>query len=133
MQFISALRSSNGAKNATNIGSEDRSTPARPEGMESSPVETRMNGAAIASAPSRIACRGRRRMSTIMARALPPWKSTIARSPTAPIAAWKNASSTGEKSNERVLDEHQRSGLHNQPRFASMFCSSRTVGVGYIW
>jgi hypothetical protein len=62
-----------------------------------------MNGAAIASAPSRIACRGRRTMSNIAARALPPSTSTIPRRPTAPIAAWKKATSTGEKSTSAYL------------------------------
>lgn len=86
-RFIAALRSKRGAKTATNIGVEERSTPARPEGTESSPSEIRMNGTAMASSPSRIAGKGRRRMSPIAARALPPWKSTIARSPIAPIEA----------------------------------------------
>ena len=62
-----------------------------------------MNGAAIASALSRIARRGRRKISTIMARALPPWKSTIASIPTAPIDARRNATLTGEKSTSAYL------------------------------
>ena len=70
----------------------------RPEGTESSPSAMRMNGAAISTTPSRIAGRGLRRMSPSAARALPPSTSTIARSPTAPIAAWKKATSTAEKS-----------------------------------
>ena len=69
--YLRAAVEERGEENATNIGVEERSTPARPEGTESSPVEIRMNGAAIASAPSRIACRGRRTMSQIAARASP--------------------------------------------------------------
>src|SRR5829696_2175094 len=96
MRFIFALRSRNGAKNATNIGVEERSTPARPEGMESSPGEIRMNGAAIASAPSRIACRGRRRMSTIMARP-PPFDEGYRQEP----------DGTGPRLEERDLDRRE--------------------------
>jgi hypothetical protein len=51
-QLISALRSKRRAKTATNIGVDETSTPARPEGTEVSPREIRMKGAAMASSPS---------------------------------------------------------------------------------
>jgi hypothetical protein len=71
-QLISALRSKRRAKTATNIGVDETSTPARPEGTEVSPREIRMNGAAMASSPSRTAGNGRCKISPIMARARPP-------------------------------------------------------------
>jgi hypothetical protein len=71
-RFISTLRSKRGAKIATNMGVEETSTPASPEGTESSPSEIRMKGAAMASTPSKIAGKGLLRISPIIWRALPP-------------------------------------------------------------
>ena len=67
-----SLTSMNGAKAATNSEAGAISTAVMPEGTSSSPKVMRLNGSAIASAPSSTARHGRARSSAWAARTSAP-------------------------------------------------------------
>ncbi len=107
MRFTCALRSSAGAKSATNIGVEETNTPARPEGTLSSPSEISMNGAAIANTPSKIAGRGRRTISPSAARSLPPFDEHYSQDPKRTYRGLEEGDLHRREILERVLDEQE--------------------------
>ena len=100
-----SVTSMNGAKAATNSDAGAISTAVMPEGTSSSPKVMRLNGSAIASAPSRMARQGRARSSALAARAsAPPLRRRITAYSTMPASTQRiHTITAGSKSSSAYL------------------------------